>query len=85
MNTKGQVIFYSFMIAICVLILALAFAPIMKQFVDDARGDMDCTNAPDLTKFDQLACLAVDVQIFYFIGALIFMCGSIIAARVVFE
>lgn len=84
-NSRGQVIFYTMMLAIVLIILALAFAPTLKIFVEDASNpdNLDCTNS-SISNFDRTACLITDVSMFYFIGGLIFLAGAVIVARVVF-
>jgi uncharacterized membrane protein YedE/YeeE len=47
MEKKGQVIFYSIMLGLCIIILSLALAPSVKQFVDTARNDTQYTNFTD--------------------------------------
>ena len=87
MNKKGQVIFYGFMLGIVVIVLALALAPPVKEFIDDARNTttgMDCGNS-SISDFDKAACIAVDLNGWYFIGGLIMIGGIIIGARILIE
>lgn len=87
MNQRGQItIFYTFMIGITVIVLALAFAPTLKIFTNDAMdsSNLDCDNS-SISYFDQSACIITDVSLFGFIGGLIFIVGSIIGARIVFS
>lgn len=87
MNNKGQTtFFFTLMLGITVLILALAFAPVLKQFVEDASGSesLDCDNS-SISYFDQSACIVADVSIFGFIGGLIFLVGAIVGARIIFS
>lgn len=83
-NKRGQVIFVTFMIAIVVIILALAFAFPVKEATQNARGDMDCGNV-SISNFDKAGCLASDLTLFYVIGGMIFIAGVVMAARVVFK
>ena len=84
MNNKGQVIFFTLMIAICILVLALAFAPVLKESTGNARTNMDCSN-DSISIFDKTACLATDISLFSFIVGLIFIAGAIIGIKVMFE
>jgi hypothetical protein len=90
MNNNGQVIFYTFMVAICVIILALAFAPVLKQVTEQARGlndegiGLDCNNA-SISMFNKVSCISSDVSLFGFIIGLIFLAGIIIGAKVLME
>ena len=93
MNKKGQVIFFTFMIGITVLVLALGLTFPVKQSSNDATNysgnvthngqTLDCNN-DSISNFDKGACLVADLSMFYFIGGLIFMVGAILAAKVLF-
>ena len=89
LNKKGQVFFLTLMIAIVFIISALAFAPAIKQFNDDARNSttdervgLDCSNS-SISTFDKANCIAVDMFNPYFIGFLVFFAGAIITAKVI--
>lgn len=88
MKRRGQVFFLTLMIAIVFIILALAFAPVTKEFTDTARNPttdtsvgLDCGNS-SISNFDKASCVFVDMFNPYFTGFLIFMAGVIIAAKV---
>ena len=91
MNNRGQVIFFTLMIGLTVLILAMALAFPVKQASDNATNysnnvtgshqTLDCNN-DSISNFDKAACIVADLSIFYFIGGLIFLVGSILAAKV---
>lgn len=88
---KGQVWAYGFMLGIVIIILALALAPIGKQFIDDAMnvtvGDaigLDCGNA-SISNFDKGTCVIVDFSLPYFFGALILIGGAVILAKIAFD
>jgi len=89
MNNNGQVVFFTFMLALTVLVLALALAFPVKEAIDDATNytnnstvtNLDCNN-PSISTFDKGACIVADLSMFYFIGGLIFLAGTVIAARV---
>ena len=94
MNKRGQVIFYSLMLGLVIVILGLGLAPAVKQVVDDARNEtvvgwngaisygMNCSN-PELSNFVKAPCIAADLTIFHFIGGLIVLAGAIVGARMV--
>ena len=89
MNGRGQVFFITLMIAAVFIVLALAFAPVVKQFTDSARNSssdtqvgLDCTNS-SISDYDKANCVATDSLMPYFIGFLIFAGGAIIAAKVI--
>lgn len=89
MEIKGQVFFVTMMIAIVFIILALAFAPVIKSFSDDARNSttdtqvgLDCSNVSN-SNFVKADCLFVDYMNPYFTGFLIFAAGAIIAAKLI--
>lgn len=89
MNNNGQVMFFTFMLALTVLVLALALAFPVKEAIDNATNytnsstvsNLDCNNA-SISTFDKGTCIVADLSMFYFIGGLIFLAGTILAARV---
>lgn len=88
MNRKAQVQIYAFMIAATILVLVLALAPSVKEATDNARnqtvGDligMDCDNS-SISDFQKAGCLASDLNMFYFIGSLIFIIGAVVTAGI---
>ncbi|MFP4457164.1 MAG: hypothetical protein ACLFPS_05835 [Clostridia bacterium] len=91
MNKKGQLAFYSLMLGLLIIILALALAPSVSYFTNSARnatsGDtlgLDCDNE-SISNFNKAACIATDVNLFYFVGSLILIGGGIITARIIFN
>ena len=86
MNNRGQLFFFTFMVFVVILILALAFAPGLKTQVEEVRSsdNMDCTNG-SISTFDKVTCRVNDLTLFYFIGGLIFIAGAIATARVVIK
>ena len=91
-NKKGQVLFYSFMLGILILILALAFTEPVKNQIDSIRNattdegtvGLDCTNS-SISDYDKGACIVADLTIFHFVGGLIFIAGAIITAKLIFQ
>ena len=83
MNNRGQVVFYTLMIGIVIIIIGLALAPVVQDFITDARNEttgMDCDNS-SISDFDKAGCITSDLTLFYFIAGLIFLGGAVIAAR----
>ena len=90
-NSKANVTIYGIMLALTIIILALALAGPIRESTDNARnqtdGDtigMDCGNE-SISDFTKAACVATDLNLFYFIGGLIFLAGVIISARIIFS
>lgn len=90
MNKKASVVVYTLMLGMIIIILALALAPPVQDFVNSAMnassGDtqgLDCTNE-SISSFDKATCIATDLTLFYFIGALVFVGGLIITSKVAF-
>ena len=86
MNSSGQAVFVSLMLAVVVVILALAFTTPMRQFVDDARGNstdiqigMNCTSTTD--KFVQAGCIVSDISPAYIFIVLLGIAGVIAFAK----
>jgi len=92
MNKRGQVFFYSLMLGILLIVLALALAGPIKDTVDSARNatmdegqpGLDCGNST-ISTFDKGACIVSDLSIFHFVGGLIFIAGAVIAAKIIFQ
>jgi len=89
-SKHGSVVIYTLMIGLVIFVIALALAPIVKNLTDTARNEtsgdtvgLDCSNE-SISNFDKAACVATDLTQFYYIGALIFIGGIIITAKVVF-
>jgi len=90
MNDRGQVIFFTFMIGLTVLVLAMALAFPVSQGVENTTNNtgnsttanLDCGNS-SISTFDKGACIVSDISTFYFVGGLIFLVGSILLARVI--
>jgi len=91
-SKKGQVFFYSLMLGIIILVVALALAGPIKDTVDSTRNGtmdegqpgLDCTNS-SISNFDKGACIVSDLTIFHFVGGLIFIAGAVILAKLVFQ
>jgi len=88
MNNKGSIVIYGLMVGLVVLILALALAPAVAQFTNDARnvssGDkvgLNCSYTNNISEFDRAACIATDLTLFYFISFLVFLAGAIVTAK----
>lgn len=85
---RGQVSLVTLMIGIVVFILVLAFAPVVKEFNDNARNvssntqvGLDCSNA-SISDFDKANCIASDGIGVYFVGFLMLFAGAIIASKI---
>jgi len=86
MNKKGSVLLYTMMIGFLIIILALALAPATSSLITEsmsASTGLNCTN-PVISNYDKATCVVVDLNLFYFIGALIFIGGVIVTARIMF-
>ncbi len=59
-DKRGQVIFYTLMLSIIIIVITLAFAPIVKQFIMGSRGDLDCSN-PSISDWDKGTCYFLDI------------------------
>lgn len=91
MNTKGQTQIYAFMLGLLIVILALALAPSVTQFTNNARnstsGDtlgLDCSNS-SISNFDKATCIATDLNGLYFVGILIMIGGVVVLSKIIFN
>lgn len=90
MNKQGQVMVYGIMLGLVIIILALALAPAVGSFTNGARNETSGDNiglncSTTTSNFDKATCVITDLTLFYFIGGLIFVAGSVIVAKIVFE
>jgi len=90
MDKKGQLVYF-FMMGIVIIILGLAFAPVLQEFTTIARNDtttttigLNCTN-PSIGNFDKATCIITDLNLFYFIGALVMIGLAIIGGYKIFK
>lgn len=94
MNKQGQVFFFTLMLAIVAIILALALSPAIKDFVTEARNEtgasgepgLHCSNITEggtLTDFDRATCIITDLTLPYWIGIVLGLAGAAIGARLI--
>lgn len=91
LNNKGQVFFYTMMLAVVVVVLALALAFPIKQTVDVARGNtttetvgLDCANS-SISDFQKSQCVLTDLATPYFVWGLLGLAGAIVGAKILWE
>jgi len=91
MNKQGSVMIYAIMVGILVILLALYLAPSVSQFTQTAMnstdGDtygLDCDNS-SISNYDKATCVVVDLNLFYFIGALILIGGGFFITKIIFS
>jgi len=87
---QASVTIYGIMLALTIIVLALALAGPVKEFIDSARnessGDTIGMNCSTTTSgFTKAACIATDLNLFYFVGGLLFLAGIIISAKIIFS
>ncbi len=86
MNRKGQVFFFTLMLAIVVLVLMFGLLPGIQESVSSARNQttgMDCDNS-SISDFDQATCIITDLTLPYWIMIMLGIVGAMIGAKVVF-
>lgn len=90
LNSRGQVVFYTFMLGIVVIILALAMTPVVKEFTSTASQNstdtsvgLGCSNS-SISDYQKAQCYITDVATPYFFLGLLGLAGIIITARVIF-
>lgn len=82
-NKQGQVVFYTFMVGLVIILVGLAVTPIIKEIVTDSSSSMDCDNET-ISNFQKVGCIANDINMPLTIGFIIFIGGGVILAKVVF-
>jgi hypothetical protein len=81
MNSKGQVLFYTLMLSVIILVLALAFAPIIKQFITTAMSDLNCSDS-SISDWDKATCYGLDILFWLFVCFFIVIAFVVINAKV---
>lgn len=88
MNRKGQVIFYTLMLAIVIVVIAMALIPVVNNFTNDARNTttdtrvgLDCSNS-SISDYQKSQCMLVDAATPYFFFGLLGIALLVIGARV---
>lgn len=89
LTTKGQVFFFTLMLGIVIVLLALAFAGALRETVDTAMAPstnesvgLDCTNT-SISDFDKANCIMVDASQSYFFWGMLALAGIVIGAKVI--
>lgn len=82
MNKKGQVIFFLFMLAVAIIVLALGLAQPTKSLTDETQSNMNCTN-PALDNYQRGACYMTDMTPAYFIIGIISIAFIVIGAKII--
>lgn len=84
LEKRGQTFFLTFMIGVTIIILALALAPALKNQIEETRNinNLNCSSN-SLSTFDKATCLVADLNLFYYIGGLIFIAGMVITAKII--
>lgn len=92
MDNKAIVSFFlALMIGVSIIILALAFAPIINEFNDDSRNTttqdgasgLDCTNT-SISDFQNAACITNDITSASFVGFLLAIGLAVMVGRIIF-
>jgi len=89
MNKNGQVIAFTLMLAVVIIILALAMTYPISEAVGNARNEssgdtigLNCTTTTD--EFVQGTCIVTDLFTPYFIGFVIALAGAVVGAKILF-
>ena len=89
LKKRGQAMFFTLMLGVVVIILALALAPAVKQTSDTAQAPstnetvgLDCMNN-SISDFNKAQCFFTDLSTPYFFFGFIGIAGAIIGARLI--
>jgi len=80
MNNKGQ-IGLSIIVAIFIFIIGMVCINFLKDEVTTARDALDCSSVDDISGGIMLACLTIDIVVFYWIIIIFSIAGGLITAR----
>ena len=91
MNNRGSVVIYGMMVGLLVILLALFLAPSISEFTRDAMnqtdGDnygLDCDNS-SVSNYIKATCVATDLTLFYFIGAVTLIGGAFFTMKIILQ
>ncbi|MCK9371133.1 hypothetical protein M0R04_14570 [Candidatus Dojkabacteria bacterium] len=99
MDNKGQVVIFTLMLAVVVIILAISFAPVLMEATTNARNDTIVMNNSDNTgtvetigmnctgttdAYVQAGCIVTDAFTPYFVGFLVAIGLAVLGARIAF-
>lgn len=79
MNNKGITFLFFLMLGTTIIVLGLALARPIKDFVDDARTAMNCAAPAD--KYYEATCYALDIMKFLITGVIILVGIAVIGAK----
>lgn len=85
MNKKGITFFYTLCLGVTIIVLGMALAQPVKQFVDESRDatHMNCANTT-ITKWDEATCVGLDLLKPLGIGGIILIGVAVISAKIIF-
>ncbi len=88
-GNQGQIFGYAIMLSMVLLVLALALAPAIKSFADNAMNEtsgdtigLDCDTPSD--NFRRGVCTILDFSQAYFIVGIILIALAVLTARILF-
>jgi len=91
LNNRGQLFFYTLMLAVVIIVLALSLVVVVKQFAESARAPtqddavgLDCNNST-ISDFQQAQCIITDLATPYFLFGFIAIAGMVIGAKLLID
>ena len=85
---KAQVRLVGLMLGVVIIVLVLALAFPIKQANDNARNEssgdtigMNCSTTTD--NFVKATCVAADLNLFLFVGGILFLAGVVMTAKII--
>lgn len=81
-NKKGN-IYLTILMAFMLFSVGMLVANFLKSPIDDARANLDCSNAAGISDGNKLLCLTIDSSMIYFIILVVSLAGGAILDRVI--
>lgn len=81
MNNKGN-IYSVILMALILFMVGMIVANFLKSPIDDARTNLDCSNAAGITDGTKFMCLTIDMTMIYFIILIVSIAGGSILDKV---
>lgn len=81
MNKKGQTLGIGILSAIIIFLVGMMMISFLLTEVSNARTDLNCANADDITDGTKLLCLMIDTTVPYWIWLVFSVVIGIVVAR----
>ena len=82
MNKKAQALFYTLMLGVSILVLAVSLASPTKYFINQTTYEMNCTSS-DIDDGTKASCYGYEIVFWFFIALLVGIGFVVIGSKIV--